>query len=200
MKFSALTALVATASAQTPDYLLGRWRMINVKYGKHENLLPGEGGAYFTDNTLSFINHKNEKFLTYDVIGEENGNIILQTQCKYHYRWEMRAEEFVGVNFHTTVPYSLVGPSGDAAFPGGPIGVPIPDTLEEALLDNTSSVNIMLKCRQDVHDKYCDFTEMKPFPHQNVKEASSSDSSDSEEEDPEYDYMIQRQLWVKPGK
>ena len=70
MKFSALTAFVATASAQTPDYLLGRWRMINVKYAKPDNVMPGEGGALFTDSTLQFLNHKNEKYLEYDVENE----------------------------------------------------------------------------------------------------------------------------------
>ena len=138
MKFSALTALVATASAQTPEYLLGRWRMINVKDGKHENLRPGEVGVLITENTYSILNHKNEKILSYDVIGEKNGNLILATQDENHWRFEIRAEEFVGVNFHTTVPYSLVAPTLDAPFPGGPKGVPIPDTLEKALLDNTS--------------------------------------------------------------
>ena len=79
MKFSAFTALVATTSARTPDYLLGRWRMINVKYAKPNDFMEGEGDAIFTDNTLQLINYKNEKYQEYDVLGEKDGNIILQS-------------------------------------------------------------------------------------------------------------------------
>lgn len=61
--------------------------------------------------------------------------------------------ELKGVNLHTISAYSLVMPSDKEPYPGGPKGVQIPDTLEEALLDNTSTVNIVLKCRADVHDK-----------------------------------------------
>ena len=104
----------------------------------------------------------------------------------------MRAEEFTGVNFHTTVPYSLVTPTAEAPFPGGPKGIPIPNTLEEALLDNTSAVNIMLKCRQDVHDALCDFTRVEPFPVPSVKSELEKDDSSSDSDDDDLTYLIQR--------
>ena len=55
----------------------------------------------------------------------------------------------------------------------------------------------MLKCRQDVHDKYCDFSEITPLkPMEMEYEQSDDDSSDTDEE---IKSSIMRQLWVSPS-
>ena len=54
-------------------------------------------------------------------------------------------------------------PSAKAALPDEHIPVPVPATLDEALVDSTSIVSIFLKCRQDMHDEVCDFSSVKPL-------------------------------------
>ena len=74
----------------------------------------------------------------------------------------MVANEIPGVRLHTAVPYYFIlpGSNSNQAYKDGPF--PAANSLEEALKDSTSIVSIFMKCRQDVHDKVCDFSSVKP--------------------------------------
>lgn len=68
MKLTALATLLATVSGQTPDYLLGRWRGLNVKYGEPGNMGLGEFGIVFDDWTMKTLDHNNQPHMEFDVL------------------------------------------------------------------------------------------------------------------------------------
>ena len=75
MKFTNIALLLAGASAQTPSYLLGRWRGYNIKYGKAGEFFPGESGMLFDQNTVTAYGQMNEELFKGDVVQGSDGKI-----------------------------------------------------------------------------------------------------------------------------
>ena len=149
MKFSNIALLLAGASAQTPSYLLGRWRGYNIKYGKAGEFFPGESGILFDQNTLTSYGQMNEELFKANVVQGSDGKIYIENE---HVKKEWVIEEIPGVHFHSTSLYGFAM-AGDG---------PVPGSFKDAMLDDTSIASFMWKCRPDVHDNICDFSTVKP--------------------------------------